>query len=283
MSRFQAGITRAPQKHTLIQIYQVLDVAMNVMSVGQFSVMIPGLANDRVRQSPDIRMVTTIGFGRMFWLLAWHGMQPQRMQDFEEWEGEEGHILPATEGDLAVVLSSDRKDCVMDLAGKVDAQLKGMVEKVEEVYSSAITEPDEEMAEVPERIFIGSDEPDFTGGSFLFTQRYRGEHSPTPGDRFQQALQLDGRQNEMLVHALPYTGEQEQGEILAVYLRDPSALDSVFQHMMAAPHSDPARHWIEDCPAVSGTLFFVPSLDVLTGLRMGGIRMNRFSPTQQFK
>ena len=283
MARFQAGITRAPEKHTLIQIYQVLDVAMNVMSVRQFSVMIPGLANDRVRQSPDTRIVTTIGFGRMFWLLAWHGMHPRRMRDFEEWEREEGHILPATEGDLAVVLSSNRKDCVMDLAGQVDAQLKGMVEKVEEVYSFSVTEPDEEMEEVPESIFIGREEPDFTGGSFLFTQLYRGDHSPTPGDRFQKALQLAGRQNEMLVHALPYIGEQERGEILAVYLRDPEALESVFQHMMAAPHSDSTRHWIQDCPAVSGTLFFVPSLDVLTGLRMGGIRMNRFSPTQQFK
>ena len=79
MARFQTGITRAPQKHTLIQIYQVLDMAMNVMSVGQFSVMVPGLANDRARQSPDTKLVTTIGFGRMFWLLAWHGMQPRRM------------------------------------------------------------------------------------------------------------------------------------------------------------------------------------------------------------
>lgn len=283
MARFQAGITRVPHQHTLIQIYQALDVAMNVMSIGQYSVMIPGLASDRIRQSPGTQLVTTIGFGRMFWLLAWHGMQPRRMRDFEEWQGEEGHVFPATEGDLVVVLSSNRKDCVMDLAGEVEQQLRGMVAKVYEVYSVAAPACDAGADAVPEGLFIGKAEPDFTGGSFLFTQRYRFERPATPGVRFQKAIQLAGHQNEMLAHVLPYTGEQEQGEILLVYMRDPSALDSVFQHMMVGSHSDADRHWIQDCPAVSGTLFFVPSLDVLTELRMGGIRMNRFSPTQQFK
>ena len=136
---------------------------------------------------------------------------------------------------------------------------------------------------VPEGLFIGKAEPDCTGGSFLFTQRCRFERPATPGVRFQQAIQLAGRQNEMLAHVLPYTGEQEQGEMLTVYMRDPSVLESVFQRMMMDSPADPARHWLQDCPAVSGTLFFVPSLDVLTGLRMGGIRMNRFSATQQFK
>jgi len=283
LARFQLGITRVPHQHTVIQIYQVLDVAMNIMSIGQYSVMIPGLASDQVRQNPDTQLVTTIGFGRMFWLFAWHGMQPRHMQDFEEWQGEEGRILPATEGDLAVVLSSNRKDCVMDLAGQVERQLQGMVVKVDEVHSVAATECDAGAAELPEELFIDSAEPDFTGGCFLFTQRYRFERPATPGIHFQKAVQLSGRQNEMLVHGLPYAGEQEQGEMLTVYMRDPSVLESVFQRMVMDPPADPARHWLQDCPAVSGTLFFVPSLDVLTGLRMGGIRMNRFSATQQFK
>ena len=283
MARFQAGITGAPKQHTVVQIYEVLDAGMNTMSIGQFSVMIPGLAYNMARNSPDTQFVTTIGFSRMFWLFAWHGMQPRLMQEFEEWEGDEGRILPATEADLAIVLSSNRKDCVMDLARQVESQLKGMVVKVDEVYSESATGSDAETEKVPEGIFIGSDEPDFEGGSFLFTQRYRFEAPASPGDQFQKAVQGAGHQNEMLTHVLPYTGEHERGEMLAVYLRDPDALESVFEQMMAAPSSDPARHWIEHCPAVSGTLFFVPSVDVLTGLRMGGIRMNRFSPTQQFK
>ena len=118
--------------------------------------------------------------------------------------------MPATEGDLAVVLSSNRKECILDLAAEVEDHLKGMVKKVEEVYSASVTESDTEIEEVPESIFIDRDEPDFTGGSFLFTQRYRFDPPACPGERFQEALQLAGRQNEMLVHALPYSGEQEQ-------------------------------------------------------------------------
>ena len=137
MARFQAGITCAPKQHTVVQIYEVLDAGMNTMSIGQFSVMIPGLAYNMARNSPDTQFVTTIGFSRMFWLFAWHGMQPRLMQEFEEWEGDEGRILPATEADLAIVLSSNRKDCVMDLARQVESQLKGMVVKVDEVYSES--------------------------------------------------------------------------------------------------------------------------------------------------
>lgn len=137
---------------------------------------------------------------------------------------------------------------------------------------------------VPELVFIDKHEADFFRGSFVLVQNFR--HAPDETIQvaapFQKMAQQFGRQEHLLIHSLPYRMEEDAGTLSMLFHSDPDAVDTVLEKSLEIPPGDDGVHWTDRLRPVSGARFFVPSIDVLTGLRMGGIRMNRFSPTRQY-
>jgi len=265
-------------------VYEVVDMPMNAMSVGQFSVMVHGVIADVLKHHPGDRLHCVVGFGQMFWLLAWHGKRPRRMRSFEDFE-HNGHALPATEGDLWFYFHSNNPQCIRDLIHYMDGHLKSLVTPLIEIdsfsVSGARTEPTPSPSSVPvsDSIFIEPAETDFAKGSFALAQQFEGPTGEASGwaSVLKQAAADLGADGEVLVHSFTPKGG---GTLLIVFHSDPDRLDAVWEKVLERP--DIADR-MQACPPVTGTRFFIPSIDVLTGLRMGGIRMNRFSPTQQFK
>lgn len=288
MSRSQTGIVSSPARHSCVLIYEVVDLPMNAMSVGQFSVMVPGFVSDVLKKYPGEKIACVVGFGPMFWLLAWHGKKPRRLRPFETLEAE-GREFPATEGDILFYLHANQVECLRDMVGYIDENLRGLVQPIDRVWgqSPAITFAEQESITpdgVPESVFIDKHEADFFRGSFVLVQNFR--HAPDETVQvaapFQEMAQQFGRQEHLLIHSLPYRTEEDAGTLSMLFHSDPDAVDTVLEKSLEIPPGDDGVHWTDRLQPLSGARFFVPSIDVLTGLRMGGIRMNRFSPTRQY-
>ena len=81
MARPQSGVLPAPLQYNRIQTLEVHDLPMTSMTVGQFSVMIPGLAHQLAHAMPQEAFKVTVAFGFMFWTLAWHGKSPRMFRE----------------------------------------------------------------------------------------------------------------------------------------------------------------------------------------------------------
>jgi len=285
MARAQSGLLRTVQSESTLQIYSMVDMAMNAMSVSQFTVMIPGLASDLLKRWPEETLTCTLGFSRMFWLLVWHTGLPRGFYDLEDLETE-GGSFPVTEGDVVIHLSATRPELLDEMDREIRNNLKGMVTPEVEIRAPILqgeASKAQAPSEIPPGIFIGPEEPDFTQGSFIWVQKFV-EKQPSQVSLlhlFEEKLRGMKNPDQFMVRALPFENSNERGVMMLTHFRKSDSLEDL---MMALLEEGPCQEGGEGSfSAVSGTSFFIPSVDVLIGLRMGGIRMNRFSTTRQFE
>ncbi len=281
MARPQTHIFSTPLPHHRIQVLEVPDIPMKSMSVGQFSVMIPGLANQIVKENPGESLRVIIGFGHMFWLLAWHGKQPREIRPFETLEGP-ALSLPETEGDLWIHQSSTDVSLMDELSRHIEENLQTMTRPLEQ-WDSQWSPAANQQETVPDNIWIPGAEADFAKGCFLLLLRFHhgSEDGPPLIHSLQTVLKSETLGDQSLLRTLPLGTGQESGTLVLLFHQSPETLD------------DELEQWLEDdtltdgmtqeLTVTSAVRFFIPSLDILTGLRQGGIRMNKFSQTQQWK
>jgi len=281
MARPQSGLVAAPPPATRVQVLEAKDLPMNAMSIGQFSVWIPGLAHQILQAHPGKTLHAVVGFGYLFWLMVWHGKRPRRFQPFETLE-QSGRHLPAGTGDLWIYYAASENGLIDLLANEVSAHLGGLTRRVaDHAACRAVTSVPGDHP--PGQIWIPGSEPDFAGGCFLLQLRFH--HAPQTHaalfDALHRLVQKPPLKNQCLLRALPFESPRQNGTLVLLFHQDPETLDHALETFLARP--DPVPDWgAETLTADSGVRFFVPSLEVLIGLRQGGIRMNRFSPTQQW-
>ena len=285
MSRPQSGIKPNSSVYSHLWVFNVIDLPMNAMSVSQFSVMVPGLASELMKMNPGNQIECTVGFGQMFWILVWHTGKPHGLKEFEDLEIK-NVIFPGAEGDLLIYVSSNNYELIEKLGNQIKKNLNRLTEIVDEVEIKKIsgqkTEETKEDSAAPPSILIGADQPDFTGGTFLWVQKFSEKKSNqiSVGERFHKIIGSQGK--ELLIHSWPQNSFKEEDQWLLAYNPNLEELEDLLIKNFESALSENCQ-WLEDYKPVAGWSFFVPSLDVLIGLRMGGIRMNRFSTTQQFK
>ncbi len=285
MSRPQSGIKPNSSVYSHLWVFNVIDLPMNAMSVSQFSVMVPGLASELLKMNPGNQIECTVGFGQMFWILVWHTGKPNGLKEFEELEIK-NVTFPGGEGDLLIYVSSDNYKLIEKLGDQIKKNLHRLTEVVDEVEiqkrKCQKSEEKKEDISAPPSILIGPDQPDFTGGSFLWVQKFSGKKSNpiTAGEGFNQIIKSQDK--NYLIHSWPQNSFKDESQWILVFNRDLEEWEDFLLRNFESVSSENCQ-WLEAIKPVTGWSFFVPSLDVLIGLRMGGIRMNRFSTTQQFK
>ncbi len=276
MARPQTGLLTHLHPHRRALVYRVRDLPMTAMSVGQFSVWIPGLAQQMLREQPGKKLTAWVGFGYLFWLLAWHGKRPRRFQPHDP--GAAPGSLDEGEGDLWVFLSSDEPS----LIDRFKERLQDPLETLAHLASDRAgwnPDPETERKEPPPDIWIPESEPDFTRGCFVlqWNLTHPAESRPLFGEALRAWLARQGLEPQTRIESLTH----ETGTLVLLFHQDPEALDTALEE--AVQDGERALPFLEpSVQAEEGLRFFIPSLDVLTGLRQGGIRLNRFSPTQQW-
>ena len=233
----------SPKKHSLIQVYSFEDLPLITMNVARIGAQTPGMASEIAGKEKHHAMV---GFGPMSWIwLTPDKPVPGGFRAFDETEIE-GEDVPETEGDILLYFSSDHADLNRVIAGQVRELFGTDGELIEEVSLENF-----ERTNHTENILIDrSTNLDTEKSSFVFTQRFQGEED----------VMASHYQNSFACNSSRYT---------MTYSNNPDELEE---------HGDTVSR-----PPVSRGVFFVPSLDLLTSLRMGGIRMGSLAINAKWK
>lgn len=239
----QPGVLNAPYKHSLVQVYNFEDLPLITMNVARIGAQTPGHASEIAGNEKHFSVV---GFGPMTWTwLTPDKPVPGGFRAFDEIEIE-GVDVPETEGDIFLYFSSDHADLSRKIADQVSELFGNDGELVEEVMLESFDRTNDS-----ENILIDrSTNLDTEKSSFVFTQKFKGE-TEVPSRYYQ---------NSFICNADRYT---------MTFSNDPEKLE---EHGESVPR-----------PPVSRRLFFIPSLDLLTSLRMGGIRMGSLAINAKWK
>ncbi len=239
----QAGVLNPPKKHTLVQVYTFEDLPLVTMNVARIGAQTPGMASEIAGDEKHFAMV---GFGPMTWIwLTPDKPVPGGFRAFDETEIK-GQDVPETEGDILLYFSSDHADLNRELAKQVGQLFGNDGELTEEVVAESFiqTKPNENI------LIEASTNLDTEKSSFVLTQRFPGQED-IPAKHTQTSFSCNNDR---------YT---------LTYSNNPSELD---QHGDSVPR-----------PPVSRGVFIIPSLDLLTSLRMGGIRMGSLAINAKWK
>ncbi len=246
----QEGVLKSPYQYSLIQKYIFGDLPLIAMNVARIGAQTPGMAYEIADGESHF---VTVGFGPMNWLLITPDIpSPDGFRAFDEIDvGDEE--VPESEGDMLLYFSSGYPKLNRELAKQVGELFGKDGELIEEVEVEGGEHSN--ISEVKEQVLI--EHPNYLDqaqSSFLSTHRF---------------LTNDKTSTELPQHRYSYKADDESGDYALTFDKNPSKLEE---------HSESLTQ-----PAKTRGLFFIPSLDLLTSLRMGGIRMGSLAINAKWK
>lgn len=246
----QEGVLKTPYQYSLIQKYSFDDLPLIAMNVARIGAQTPGMAYEIADGEPHF---VTVGFGPMSWLLITPDIPaPGGFRAFEEMDVGDAEV-PESEGDMLLYFSSGYPKLNRELANQVKELFGRDGELIEEVEVEGGEHSN--LKEVKKQVLI--EDPNYLDqaqSSFLSTHRF---------------LCKDEANTDLPQHRYNYKTENESGDYILTFDKNPSKLEE---------HSESLTQ-----PATSRGLFFIPSLDLLTSLRMGGIRMGSLAINARWK
>ena len=243
----QAGVLNPPKRHTLIQVYNFDDLPLVTMNVARIGAQTPGMASEIAGKE---KHYAVIGFGPMTWIwLTPDKPVPGGFRAFDETEIE-GQDVAETEGDILLYFSSDHAELNQKIASQVRDLFGKDGELVEEFSAEGFAQTNASEKTAKNILIDSSTNLDTEQGSFVFTQRFQGEKEIL-STQYQTSFSGAGDRYTM------------------TFSNDPAQLEE---------HGDSVSR-----PPVSRGLFFIPSLNLLTSLRMGGIRMGSLAINAKWK
>ena len=243
----QAGVLNPPKRHTLIQVYNFDDLPLVTMNVARIGAQTPGMASEIAGKE---KHYAVIGFGPMTWMLLTPDKPvPGGFRAFDETEIE-GQDVAETEGDILLYFSSDHAELNQKIASQVRDLFGKDGELVEEFSAEGFAQTNASEKTAKNILIDSSTNLDAEQSSFVFTQRFQGEEEIL-STQYQTSFSCAGDRYTM------------------TFSNDPAQLEE---------HGDSVSR-----PPVSRGLFFIPSLNLLTSLRMGGIRMGSLAINAKWK
>ena len=258
----QHGVLIPPKKHTLVQIYNFDSLPLIAMNVVRIGAQTPGMAcgleaeffNDRPKKKTKGSEVSAVvGFGPMVWILITPDA-PVRGGFHSLDETEIGGVeVPATEGDMFFCFSSAKEEFNRILADKIKELFGPSGNLIEELVLEGGTHSD--IANEKEKVLVDSSgNLDTVQSSFVLTQKFNSDGNCSC---------------DLPQHKFPCRVNSQSGVYTNTFSKNPEQLSD---------YADEVPH-----PPVSRGIFFIPSLDLLTSLRMGGIRMGSLAINAKWK
>jgi putative iron-dependent peroxidase len=306
MPKPQAAILPAPGTTACFLVLRVRDLARDGTDAARIAAGTPALARAVAKLAPKAKLASAIAFGSALWDVASPGRRPRALRPFAPIEN--GPLrAPATPGDLLLHVTSQRADANLELALRLRAALGARAEVVEEVHGFQYldlrdltgfidgTENPSGARARAEAALIGSEDPAFAGGSYVFVQRYvhdlarwnalpLAEQEGAIGRRKRDSKELsakrkppaahisrvvieeDGEELEILRHSFPYGTTSEHGLLFVAYTRDLAIPEKMLARMYGTSGDGLHDRLMEFTRAVSGATFFAPSENTLRAL-----------------
>jgi len=305
MAQPQAGIIPEPSPFALFLILRVREPSANSPAIKKITAQVPALVKKVGAADPKAKLVCTVSLGPELWDVLSPGKRPADLRPFRSIEAN-GRRAPSTGGDLLFHIISKRHDLNLELAMQLRNLLGNMVEVMDEVHGFRYLDSRDltgfidgtENPKGNERegvALIGKEDPDFAGGSYVFTQRYvhnltkwatipREDQEKVIGRRKRDSKELSakvkpptahitrvvieekGEELEIVRHSFPYGTTSESGLFFIAYTKSTNIPEKMLSRMLGTTGDGLHDHLMNYTRAVSGAMFFAPSLNTLKSL-----------------
>jgi porphyrinogen peroxidase len=244
-----------------------------------------------------------LGVGSAAWDRLFPGPRPRELHPFKEISGV--HHAVSTPGDLLFHIRAVRMDMCFEMAALIMERLRAVCTVVDEVHGFKYfddrdligfvdgTENPENDAAIDAAI-IGSEDPDFAGGSYVIVQKYLHDldawgkipietqekiigrkklsnvelddaTKPSYAHNALNTVTRDGKQVDILRDNMPFgeVGKGEFGTYFIGYARSASITEEMLENMFVGKPLGNYDRLLDFSRAVTGCLFFVPSASFL--------------------
>ena len=306
MPQPQKGILPEPNQNALFLILRVRDAATNGAAVAKVLADTPALVDAIAANDTGAGLVCTVSIGPGFWDVISPGKRPAGLRPFPAVQVA-GRTAPSTGGDILFHMISKREDLNFAFALQLMSRLGDAVEVMDEVHGFRYldardltgfidgTENPKGDAERAGVALIGSEDADFAGSSYVFTQRYIhnlkkwatlsteqqeqviGRRKPDSEELpdtikpptahiSRTVIEENGAELEIVRHSFPYGTVREAGLFFIAYSKSLDIPEKMLSRMMGVSGDNLHDHLMDYSQAVSGAYFFAPSQEVLAAL-----------------
>ncbi len=256
-------------------------------------------------RDPAKRLSVVTSIGSAAWDRLFSGPRPAQLHPFVELRGPR-HLAPSTPGDLLFHIRAESLDFCFELAGRIADAMTGAITVVDEVHGfrffdnrdllgfvDGTENPDGPLARAA--VFVGDEDPDFAGGSYVIVQRYLHDMaawnslSATEQERvigrsklddielgddvkpanshvaLNVVTDVDGRERKIVRHNMPFgeIGKSEFGTYFIGYAATPDVTEQMLRNMFLGDPPGNTDRILDFSTAVTGGLFFSPLVDFL--------------------
>ncbi|EKT58496.1 Dyp-type peroxidase [Providencia sneebia] len=296
-------VTKTPGESSYFLVFNLVDVDKNRDGLIDFFNNLSGIIRSMRTRFPALETSCVMGFGANAWSKLFpHLNKPKELATFEEIKGSKFTAV-STPGDLFFHIRALNMSCCYEFGSIISQKLEGMVTHVDEVHGfrymdgrSIIgfvdgTENPEMEDERVAYAVIGDEDPEFTGGSYAFAQKYLhdinawqsltveeqdkviGRHKfndveltdeqKLPGSHnVVTNIQDENGDDLKIVRAnMPFSNpsKNEYGTYFIGYARYFSTTRRMLENMFRGTENGATDELLRFSTAVTGTLFFIPS------------------------
>ncbi|WP_327093887.1 Dyp-type peroxidase [Nocardia vinacea] len=269
---------------------------------------LPGLRRSVGFRLPGAGLTCVASIGSDAWDRLFAGPRPAELHVLPEFVGEH-HSAPTTPGDLLFHIKSEFQDACFELAMTIGDRLDGAVTIVDQTVGFRYFEQRDLLGfvdgtENPEgsaafsAAFVGDEDPDFAGGSYVIVQKYLHTMAQwralsveeqervigrTKLDDFELSdadkpanshvavntvTDDDGTERKILRANMPFGSvkDGEFGTYYVAYAATPSITETMLTRMFIGTEEAAYDRILDFSIAVTGTLFFAPPLDFFDDL-----------------
>jgi porphyrinogen peroxidase len=248
-----------------------------------------------------------MGFGSDAWDRLFGLPRPAELHSFHEIQSGARHAV-STPGDLIFHIRAKRMDLCFELATQIMARLNGAVRTTDEVHGFRYFDERDVLGFVDgtenptgsaaaDAVFIGSEDPPFTGGSYVIVQKYlhnleawnklsteaqekiigRSKVSdielddsvkPTSAHNALTVIEENGKEIKILRDNMPFghPGRGEFGTYFIGYSRSPRTIEQMLENMFIGRPAGNYDRILDFSTPVTGNLFFIPTSTFLDSI-----------------
>lgn len=301
-------VTDAPGWHAIFMVLRIVDTPQARSTVRGFCEDFSALVRSMMLRDRERSIRGVMGFGSDAWDKLFGFPRPAKLHTFEEVRGSV-HVAPSTPGDLFFHIRANTMDVCFEFARQIMAKLGNAVLPEDEVHGFRYFDARSMVGfvdgtenptglEAYEFAVIGDEDEAFSGGSYVFVQKYlhdmdgwnklsTEEQEKAIGRHKFDDIELDddvkptnahnaltnitdeeGNELKIVRDNLPFgnPSANEFGTYFIGYSKDPEVTETMVRNMFIGDPPGNHDRLLDFSTAVTGTLFFVPSQTLLDSL-----------------
>ncbi|MDD3038893.1 Dyp-type peroxidase [Bacteroides sp.] len=302
-SNFPQDVVEKQGENAIFIVYGLKQLPATIDKVKDVCTNFSALIRSMRNRFPDVQFSCTMGFGADAWSYLFPEREkPKELVPFQEIKGDR-YTAVSTHGDLLFHIRSGQMGLCFEFASIIDEKLKGVVEPIDETHGFRYLDgkaiigfvDGTENPAIDENPYffavIGEEDPNFKGGSYAFVQKYIHnmvawnslsveEQEKVIGRHKFNDVELSDEEKPKNAHNavtnigddlkivranMPFanTSRGEYGTYFIGYASTFSTTHQMLENMFIGNPVGNTDRLLDFSTPITGTLFFVPSYDLL--------------------